>query len=230
MPATGFCVTGQVIRTNFVGASLRTNNRAVALHTELYCSEFEMMDRVDVPIVSFTNVSLRELVLAEKFDVMALPPHDVDDGVRMLATEQGASGFIIIGWCRAPKETDNSISDAKVMHVVSCLPGGGKFSDIAKEKLFKLPAPLDTDDFENENNDLPYTTGFSGAATAKRFEKPAPSAKDANENEYNNPPAQLVPPKISKTDWMPLGSQSVFDCLSKLSERCCIDIYFLVSF
>ena len=173
---------------NEVCGCISSNNRAVALYTELYCSEFEMLDRVDVPIVSFTSVSLGELVLAEKFDVLALPPHDVDDGIRMLATAQRVSGFRIIGWCRAPKESDNSISDAKVMHVVSCLPEGGKFSEIAKEKLLKLPAPSDTDDIENENNNPTNTSGFSGAATAQRFGMPAPPATGANEKESNNPP------------------------------------------
>ena len=167
---------------------ISASNRAVALQTELYCTEFEL-DRVDVPIVNFASVILGELVLAEKFDVMALQPHDVDDSLRIIAAAQNDTGFRLIGWCRAPKESDNSISDAKIMHVVSCLPEGGNFSDIAKIKLLKLPTPGDTDDLQNENNDPPCTTGFSDAALAKRFEMPPPRPTHANENYNNSPPS-----------------------------------------
>ena len=124
---------------NDICGCISAANRAVALQTDLFCPEFDL-DRVDVPIVSFISVKLGELVLSEKFDVMSLEPHDVDDGVKEIATAQNTEGFQIIGWCRAPKESDNSISDAKVMHVVACIPKAG-FCTEAKAKLLKMPVP-----------------------------------------------------------------------------------------
>ena len=99
-------------------------NRAIGLHCDLYCPEFEL-DRVEVPISQYCSVSLGLQVVSEKFDVMALAPHDVDDRIRELVSTQNETGFRVIGWCRAPKESDQAISDAKLMHVVSCFPENG---------------------------------------------------------------------------------------------------------
>ena len=77
-------------------------------------------------MLTYQSSILGELVIDEKFDVMALQPHDVDDRLRIIAAAQNDTGFRLVGWCRAPKESDNSILDAKIMHVVSCLPEGGK--------------------------------------------------------------------------------------------------------
>ena len=70
-------------------------------------------------------VSLGSQVITEKFHVMALAPHDVDDRIPRLASAQNEVSFRLIGWCRAPKETDQAISDAKILHVVSCVPEKG---------------------------------------------------------------------------------------------------------
>ena len=115
----------------FISAS----NRAIGLTTDLYCPEFEL-DRVYVPIVKYTSVPLGITVMAEKFDVLSMESHDVDDGVRRFTAVQNENeGFRIVGWCRAPKESDDSISDAKIMHVVSCLPEGNLSEDAKNARL-----------------------------------------------------------------------------------------------
>ena len=106
------------------------------------------MDRVDVPIVDFASVTLGEVMMVEKFDVMALPSHDVDDAVRKIAEVQNQTGFRIIGWCRAAKETEHSISDAKIMHVVYCMPEG-ELCDDAKALRLKMAS-----DDDNDNSDM----------------------------------------------------------------------------
>ena len=73
--------------------------------------------------MSNTPTSYWELVMAEKFDVLSMESHDVDDGVRRSTYVQNENeGFRIIGRCRAPRDTDDSISDAKIIQVVLCLP------------------------------------------------------------------------------------------------------------
>ena len=115
--------------------------RATGLQMDLFCEEFDL-DRVDVPIISHSSVMLGTIVMREKFDVFAMPSHTVDDGVRKFTEVQNANGgFRVIGWCRAPKETDHSISDAKLMHVVSCLPEG-ELSEIAKTARISLSENL----------------------------------------------------------------------------------------
>ena len=126
---------------------ISASNRATGLKMELYCKEFEM-DRVDVPIVDFASVTLGEVMMVEKFDVMALPSHDVDDAVRKIAEVQNQTGFRIIGWCRAAKETEHSISDAKIMHVVYCMPEG-ELCDDAKALRLKMAS-----DDDNDNSDM----------------------------------------------------------------------------
>ena len=69
--------------------------------------------------------------MADRFDVLLVPSHDVDDRVRQITQAQNKVGFRVIGWCRAPKESDQAISDAKVMHIVNCTPLDG-LTDEAK--------------------------------------------------------------------------------------------------
>ena len=115
---------------------ISASNHAIGLTTDLYCPEFEL-DRVDVPIVKYTSVPLGITVMAEKFDVLSMESHDIDDGVRRFTAVQIENeGFRIVGWCRDPKESDDSISDAKIMDVVSCLPEGN-LSEEAKNARLK---------------------------------------------------------------------------------------------
>ena len=44
-------------------------NRAIGLHTEIYCSELDM-NRVDVPLINFCSVAISQVLLIEKMDVM----------------------------------------------------------------------------------------------------------------------------------------------------------------
>ena len=63
--------------------------------------------------------------MADRFDVMLVPSHDVDDRVRQITQAQNDVRFRIIGWCRATKESDQAMSGAKVMHIVECIPVDG---------------------------------------------------------------------------------------------------------
>ena len=81
---------------------ISASSRSVALESELHCDEFDM-ERVEVPFVRFRSVTFGEVILADKFDVLALESHYVDDRVRELTAAKNAPGFRIIGWCRAPK-------------------------------------------------------------------------------------------------------------------------------
>ena len=104
-------------------AALPLQNRAIGLHTEINCSEFEEMDRVDVPLINFCSVALGEAVLNERMDVMMLAAHDVDVAVRhFVEVQKENNGFRIVGWSSAPKESEDCISDAKIMQVVSFQP------------------------------------------------------------------------------------------------------------
>ena len=73
--------------------------------------------------------------MADRFDVMLVPSQDVDDRVRQITQAQNEVGFRIIGWCRAPKESDQVISDAKVMRIVECTPVDGRTDEA---KLLRL--------------------------------------------------------------------------------------------
>ena len=58
-------------------------------------------------------------------DVFTIDPYELDDQLQeFVAAQSQKRGFRLTGWCRIPKECDDSLSDAKIMHVVYCLPEG----------------------------------------------------------------------------------------------------------
>ena len=66
------------------------------------------MERVDVTIICHCSVSLGLQFKVQQFDVMLVPTHDVDDSIRRITEAQNSKGLRAIGWCRAPKETDQT--------------------------------------------------------------------------------------------------------------------------
>ena len=86
---------------------ISASSRSVALESELHCVEFEM-ERVEFSFVRFRNVTFGEAILADKFEVLALESHYVDDRVWELTAAKNAPGFRIIGWCRAPKKQNKA--------------------------------------------------------------------------------------------------------------------------
>ena len=60
---------------------ISASSRSVALESKLHCVEFEM-ERVEFPFVCFRSVTFGEAILADKFEVLALESHYLDDRVR----------------------------------------------------------------------------------------------------------------------------------------------------
>ena len=72
---------------------------------------------------------------------MLVPTHDVDDSIRRITEAQNSKGLRVIGWCHAPKETDQAISETKIMHIVYCGPASG----LTDEALLLRLKPVDID-------------------------------------------------------------------------------------
>ena len=59
----------------------------------------------------------------EDLDVFTIDPYELDDQLReFLVAQSQKRGFRLTEWCRAPEKCDDSLSDAKIRHVVYCLP------------------------------------------------------------------------------------------------------------
>ena len=175
------------------------SSKGVTLQADLNCEQLQDV-RVDVPLVKFRSGRFANFLIASPCDVMALDPFDVDDTVRQFVAAQNEStGFWVTGWCRAPKEQDDLISDARVMHVVDVRPVDA-FTETALAARFRATASTSTltltevvnNQRNNEPNDLATTNHQpqenTSASTLNRVANP-------QDNEPNNQAANSQEPQ-----------------------------------